>query len=173
MLHVLKKISNSLSTDNSIPIFGYSINEADIASASFFLCYYHILQGCVLSPPHSSAPNLTSRTKLRPQSPFPVSVLSNFWDAVQKGMSRVQISLFYILDEQFGNRRGKNPLFAPVLPYTMNETAPKGTASFYVSAVRRPPCYVINYFLAALAAFLFSFHTYASYIIGVPMKMDA
>lgn len=57
--------------------------------------------------------------------------------------------------------------------YTMNETAPKGTASFYVSAVRRPPCYVINYFLAALAAFLFSFHTYASYIIGVPMKMEA
>lgn len=55
----------------------------------------------------------------------------------------------------------------------MNETAPKGTASFYVSAVRRPPCYVINYFLAALAAFLFSFHTYASYIIGVPMKMEA
>ncbi len=58
-------------------------------------------------------------------------------------------------------------------PYTMNETVPKGTASFYVSAVRRPPCYVINYFLAALAAFLFSFHTYASYIIGVPMKMEA
>ena len=55
----------------------------------------------------------------------------------------------------------------------MNETAPKGTASFYVSAVRRLPCYVINYFLAALAAFLFSFHTYASYIIGVPMKMEA
>ena len=60
-----------------------------------------------------------------------------------------------------------------LLPYTMKETAPKGTASFYVSAVRRPPCYVINYFLAALAAFLFSFHTYASYIIGVPMKMEA
>ena len=61
----------------------------------------------------------------------------------------------------------------PLPPYTMNETAPKGTASFYVSAVRRLPCYVINYFLAALAAFLFSFHTYASYIIGVPMKMEA
>lgn len=71
------------------------------------------------------------------------------------------------------NDVGKNPQSAPVLPYTMNETAPKGTASFYVSAVRRPPCYVINYFLAALAAFLFSFHTYASYIIGVPMKMEA
>ena len=47
---VLKKISNSLSTDNSIPIFGYSINEADIASASFFLCRYRTLQGCVLAP---------------------------------------------------------------------------------------------------------------------------
>ena len=68
---------------------------------------------------------------------------------------------------------GKTPQSAPMLPYTMNETALKGTASFYVSAVRRPPCYVINYFLAALAAFLFSFHTYASYIIGVPMKMEA
>lgn len=68
---------------------------------------------------------------------------------------------------------GKNPQSAPVLPYTMNETAPKGTASFYVSAVSKPPYYVINYFLSALAAFLFSFHTYASYIIGVPMKMDA
>ena len=47
---MLKKISNSLSTDNSIPIFGYSINEADITSASFFLCRYLTLQGCVLSP---------------------------------------------------------------------------------------------------------------------------
>ena len=59
MLHVLKKISNSLSTDNSIPIFGYSINEADIASASFFcvvtLLYFVLLPYftrlcCVLSP---------------------------------------------------------------------------------------------------------------------------
>ena len=76
MLLVLKKISNSLSTDNSIPIFGYSINEADITSASFFLCRYLTLL-CVItllykvvSCPHSSAPNLTSRTKLRPQSPI-------------------------------------------------------------------------------------------------------
>ena len=73
---MLKKISNSLSTDNSIPIFGYSINEADIASASFFLCryltlcYYLTLQGCVVFCPHSSAPHLSSRTKLRPQSPI-------------------------------------------------------------------------------------------------------
>lgn len=107
MLHVLKKISNSLSTDNSIPIFGYSINEADIASASFF-CVTTLLYKAV-SYPHSSAPNLTSRTKLRPQSPFPVSVLSNFWDAVQKGMSRVQKAWFCIRDEQFGRRRGQNP----------------------------------------------------------------
>ena len=81
--------------------------------------------------------------------------------------------LFAPVKTNVKNDGGKNPQSAPVLHYTMNETAPKGTASFYVSAVRRPPCYVINYFLAALAAFLFSFHTYASYIIGVPMKMEA
>ena len=50
---------------------------------------------------------------------------------------------------------------------------PERDGLIYVSAARRLPCYVINYFLAALAAFLFSFHTYASYIIGVPMKMEA
>ena len=69
MLHVLKKISNSLSTDNSIPIFGYSINEADIASASFF-CVVTVLYKAAACP-HSSTPDLTSRTKLRPLSHFP------------------------------------------------------------------------------------------------------
>ena len=37
----------------------------------FSLCYYLTLQGCVVFCPHSSAPHLTSRTKLRPQSPIP------------------------------------------------------------------------------------------------------
>ena len=46
---MLKKISNSLSTDNSIPIFGYSINEADIASASFF-CVLTALYKAVFCP---------------------------------------------------------------------------------------------------------------------------
>ena len=66
---MLKKISNSLSTDNSIPIFGYSINEADIASASFF-CVITVLYKAAACP-HSSTPDLTSRTKLRPLSHFP------------------------------------------------------------------------------------------------------
>ena len=105
---MLKKISNSLSTDNSIPIFGYSINEADIASASFFLCHYRTLQGCILPPTPLSQISLHGQScGLSP--PVPVSVLSNFWDAVQKVISRVQISLFCIRDEQFGNRRGQKP----------------------------------------------------------------
>lgn len=137
--------------------------------------------------PHSSAPHLTSRTKQRPQSRCPLTGNQNpltyfiivssvqlleyafqkkdYHVCKRRGFAHVMINL--------KNDVGRNPQSAPVLPYTMNETVPKGTASFYVSAVRKPPCYVINYFLAALAAFLFSFHTYASYIIGVPMKMEA
>lgn len=172
MLHVLKKISNSLSTDNSIPIFGYSINEADITSASFFLCRYHTLQGCVLSPLLCPKSHFTDKAAASvPHSlcqscpTFGMPFKKECHVCKRRGFAPVMINL--------KNDVGKNPQSAPVLPYTMNETAPKGTASFYVSAVRRPPCYVINYFLAALAAFLFSFHTYASYIIGVPMKMEA
>ena len=136
--------------------------------------------------PHSSAPHLTSRTKQRPQSRCPLTGNQNPLTYFITVSSVQLLDMPFKKDYHVCKRRSfayvmnnlevdgsKTPLFAPVLPYTMNETAPKGTASFYVSAVRRPPCYVINYFLAALAAFLFSFHTYASYIIGVPMKMEA
>lgn len=187
---MLKKISNSLSTDNSIPIFGYSINEADITSASFFcivtLLYFVLLPYftrlcCVLSPLLCPKSHFTDKAAAfvtlpsdRKSESFDLfynsQLCPTFGHAVQKGLSRVQKGRICTRES---NDVGKNPQSAPVLPYTMNETAPKGTASFYVSAVRRLPCYVINYFLAALAAFLFSFHTYASYIIGVPMKMEA
>lgn len=130
MLHVLKKISNSLSTDNSIPIFGYSINEADITSASFFcvvtLLYFVLLPYftrlcCVLSPllcPTShftdkAAPSVTLSSDRQSES-FDLFYNSQFCPTFgiclsKKGLSRVQISLFCIRDEQFGNRRGQNP----------------------------------------------------------------
>ena len=89
---MLKKISNSLSTDNSIPIFGYSINEADIASASFF-CVIIALYKAVFCPPPLPQISLHEQScGLYPTSP--VSVLYTFWDAVQKGMSRVKKAWF-------------------------------------------------------------------------------
>ena len=106
---MLKKISNSLSTDNSIPIFGYSINEADIASASFFCVVIALYkaESWTNSTPLLQISLIVQSGGLSP--PFPVSVPSNFWDAVQKGLSRVQKAWFCIRDEQFGRRRGQNP----------------------------------------------------------------
>ena len=165
----------------------------------------------------------------------PVSVLSNFWDTVQKGMSRVKKAWFCpswisespkaqascnllcfhdayravitmmwkpnsgiargelrstlsragscrssannINEESQirtrGLRRSGGSNGARMQWNKYKRDRPERDGLIYVSAARRPPCYVINYFLAALAAFLFSFHTYASYIIGVPMKMEA
>ena len=220
MLHVLKKISNSLSTDNSIPIFGYSINEADIASASFFCvvtvlykaaafiplprCQFcptfgmpfrkecHVGKYASLLPP-SFFIDVVGRTAARARSAQGASQFAAGYTAVRlphhscahhenklsysspvpvdipgfTGARRPDLHTWPTTER--GNNGGPNGEAGA----KMKETAPKGTASFYVSAVRRLPCYVINYFLAALAAFLFSFHTYASYIIGVPMKMEA
>ena len=109
---MLKKISNLLSTDNSIPIFGYSINEADITSASFF-CVVTTLYKAVSYP--LSTPPL--QISLNGQSgglspPFPVS--SNFWDmpfkkachvCKRRGFAYVMINL-----EVDG---GKNPTIRP------------------------------------------------------------
>lgn len=118
---MLKKISNSLSTDNSIPIFGYFINEADIASASFFLCRYRALQSCGLSTLLYSRSHFTNKAAAfvtlpsdRKSESFDLFYNSQFCPpfghAVQKGLSRVQISLFCIRDEQFGRRRGQKPI---------------------------------------------------------------
>ena len=42
--------------------------------------------------------------------PFHVSVLSNIWGTVQKGISRVQKAWFCIRHYHFGNRRGQKPI---------------------------------------------------------------
>ena len=104
---MLKKISNSLSTDNSIPIFGYSINEADIASVSFF-CVTTLLYKAVSYSP-LLYPKSQFTDKAAASVPIPCVSPVQLWNAFQKGMSRVQISLFCILDEQFENRRGQKP----------------------------------------------------------------
>ena len=86
-----------------------------MTSASFF-CVVTALY-FVLSPYFTRlcsvpTPRLLSRShltdKVAASAPIPC-VIQLLGHAVQKGLSRVQISLFCIRDEQFGNRRGQNP----------------------------------------------------------------
>ena len=128
---MLKKISNSLSTDNSLPIFGYSINEVGITSASFF-CVITLLYKVVFCPP-LLCPTSQFTDKAAAFVALPSDRQSELIDlfiivrSVQllgcrskrnitcaKGAvlpprikSRVQISLFCIRNEQFGRGRGQ------------------------------------------------------------------
>ena len=78
--------------------------------------------------------------------PFPVSVLSNIWGAVQKVISRVQKAQFCIRDNQFGSQRvqkgrictresndgGRNPRFAPVQYHSRNLCKHRRTVTYLV-----------------------------------------
>lgn len=152
MLHVLKKISNSLSTDNSIPIFGYSINEADITSASFFLCRYHTLQGCVLSPLLCPKSHFTDKAAASvPHSlcqscpTFGMPFKKECHVCKRRGFAPVMINL--------KNDVGKNPQSAPVLPYTMNETAPERDGLILCFGSQETAMLCNQLFLGSLSSF--------------------